>query len=174
MSLPGLRGEELLLWLERTTKGWRDLIASHPEALELPCDVREAHTARELLQHIVAVELRYAERLHGFQETAYSEIPAAEREGIFSIHDRARELLHELEGRDEMFWDEWIEFETRSGGRIQVPRHIIFAHLVFHSIRHYAQLATLFRQHGIPPVFAMDYIAMRPQASNARGGKLSS
>lgn len=163
MSLPGLSGEELLQWLEHTTQGWRYLIAQHPEALALPCDIRETHTVGELLQHIVAVELRYTERLHGISETPYSEIPATQGEPIFAIHDRAAKLLRDLEEQDENFWAEWIEFETRSGGRIRMPRRTIFAHLILHSIRHYAQLATLVRQQGIGPSFSMDYIVMRPQ-----------
>lgn len=167
MSLPGLSGEELLQWLEHTTSGWRELIARHPKALALPCDIRETHTTGELLQHIVAVELRYAERLHGIRETPYSEISSAQGEALFAAHDRAINLLRELEDRGQDFWDEWIEFEMRNGGRIQVPRRTVYAHLVLHSIRHYAQLATLFRHHGIAPSWAMDYLAMRPRISPA-------
>ena len=77
MSLPGLTGEELLAWVERTSQGWRELVTAHPEALSIPCDVRETHSVGELLQHIVAVELRYAERLHGLPETPYEAIPFA-------------------------------------------------------------------------------------------------
>jgi uncharacterized damage-inducible protein DinB len=164
MSLPGLSGTELLQWLEYTTQGWRDLIAQHPDALLLPCDIRETRTAGELLQHIVAVERRYAERLHGLKETPYDAIPSTEGDAIFAVHDQAMHLLRELTGRAETFWNEWLEFEARSGGRMRVPRQTVFAHLVLHSIRHYAQLATLVRQHGISPIFAMDYIVMRPSA----------
>lgn len=167
MSLPGLCGEELLDWLERTTEGWRRLIAAHPEALELPCDIRETRTVSELLQHIVAAELRYAERLHGLAETPYSAIPSDGGEGIFAVHERAVGLLRELSGREDGFWDEWIEFGTRSAGTLRAPRGAVFAHLALHSIRHYAQLATLVRKAGIAPGWSMDYLAMKARSGAA-------
>lgn len=68
-------GAELLEWVEHTSQGWRRLIGAHPEVLAFPCDIRETKSVAELLQHIVAVELRYAERLNDQPETAYDSIP---------------------------------------------------------------------------------------------------
>ena len=58
--MTALTADELLAWLERTSGGWRTLLAEHPEALDFPCDVREAQRVGDLMQHVVAVELRYA------------------------------------------------------------------------------------------------------------------
>jgi hypothetical protein len=88
-----LSGEELVSWVEKTTTGWRDLLAQYPEILNLPCDVRETKSVAELLQHIVAVELRYAERLSGLPETSYGNILFASSAEIFAAHDRAMALL---------------------------------------------------------------------------------
>ena len=68
MSLPSLEGQELIVWVDRTSIRWRDLLGRHPGALELPCDIRETKNVGGLLQHVVAVELRYAERLCGLSE----------------------------------------------------------------------------------------------------------
>ncbi len=63
MSEPNLSAEELIAWLETTSSNWRQLLTTHPELLAMPCDIAGTKTLGELLQHIVAVELRYAERL---------------------------------------------------------------------------------------------------------------
>lgn len=158
MSFPSVGGDELLKWLEITTTGWRNLLAAHPEALALPCDIRETSSVAGLLQHIVAVELRYAQRLLGMQETPYEDVPCGSGDEIFRVHDAAIRLLDSLRNREARFWSEQIDFVTRKGGTLKKSRYVIFVHLVMHSIRHYAQLATLVRQHGIAPEWPMDYL----------------
>ncbi len=41
---------------------------------------------------------------------------------------------------------------------MQATRRSELVHTLMHSIRHYARLATLVRQHGIQPDWAMDYM----------------
>ena len=65
MSEPVLTAEEILAWNEKTAKGWRQLLTNHPELLTQSCDIAGTKTVAELLQHIVAAQLRYAERLAG-------------------------------------------------------------------------------------------------------------
>jgi uncharacterized damage-inducible protein DinB len=154
-----------MAWVERTSSGWRELLAAHPEALSLPCDVRETTSVAQLLQHIVAVELRYAERLAGLAETPYEAVPFGSVEAIFAIHHQAMELLKQLDDREQAFWQEWVEYATRRGGSIRSTRRTAFVHLLMHSIRHYAQLATLVRQHGIAPNWQMDYLMMGVEAA---------
>ena len=73
MSFPNLEGQDLIAWLDRTSDRWRDLLTSHPEALKFPCDIRETKNVGGLLHHVVAVELRYAERLCELTETPYDQ-----------------------------------------------------------------------------------------------------
>jgi uncharacterized damage-inducible protein DinB len=159
MTQPALTGEEMMAWLERTSTGWRDMIATHPEVLALPCDVMGVSTVGGLLQHIVAVELRYAEQLSGLPLTEYAAIPFGTVEEIYATHEHAVALFRALlaSGID---WDERIDYVTRSMGPARSVRKTILFHALMHSIRHYAQLATLVRQHGIKPGWHMDYIAM--------------
>ena len=63
MTQPILTAEEILAWNEKTAQGWRQLLTSHPELLTQPCDIAGTKNVAELLQHIVAAQLRYAERL---------------------------------------------------------------------------------------------------------------
>jgi hypothetical protein len=67
------------------------------------------------LQHIIAVELRYAERLNSERETPYEEIPNVSVDSLYEFHDRAMRKLRVLEAEADAFWSERIEFETRSG-----------------------------------------------------------
>ena len=158
--MTALTAEELMAWVDRTTRGWQELVTAHPEALRLPCDVRETQSVAELLQHIVAVELRFAERLHDLPETPYAQIGFDSAASIFRTHERAMSMLPELFGRGPEFWDEVVEIQTRSAGRMRTSRKTMLVHLLMHSVRHYAQLATLVRQHGIAPGWQMDYLMM--------------
>ena len=153
-------GAELLDWVEDTSRHWKQLIAAHPEALSFPCDIRESSRVAQLLQHIVAVELRYAERLNELPETPYSEIPCDTVDAIYATHDRAMQLLRPLLDRDDRYWENVLEMKTRSAGILRATRRKAFAHLLTHSIRHYAQLATLARKQGVPPDWQMDYILL--------------
>lgn len=154
---------ELQAWLEQTARGWKNLLAAHPQILAFPCDIRETHSVAEMLQHIVAVELRYTELLNGLPQTAYEAIPFDSVEAIYATHDRAMAMLEPLYQRDAAWWETAIEFGTRSAGTLRSRRRTILVHLLMHGIRHYAQLATLVRQHGIHPEWQMDYLMMDPE-----------
>ena len=155
-----LSGEELLAWVNTTSGNWRKLLTEHPEALDLPCDVLDVETAARLLQHIVAVELRYAQRLAGEAETSYDDVKYGSAEEIFETHARAMGMLRPLLAKEAGWWEERISFQTRSMGELRASRRTVLVHLLMHSVRHYAQLATLVRQHGIKPGWAMDYLMM--------------
>ena len=152
-----LTAYELMFWVERTSEGWRELIAHNPQVLDLPCDVRETSSVRELLQHIVVVELRYAERLTGLPETAYEALRTSPTE-LHATHARAMALLNERLADKHYDWEQLVEFVTRSSGAIRATRRTILVHTLMHSVRHYAQLATLVRQHGVQPGWPMDYL----------------
>ena len=90
--------DELLAWSERTHIGWRDLLSAHPEALAFPCDVRESETVRDVVLHIVAAELRYAERLAGREPSAYDALPRGDAAETLDVtapswrHDVSRDV----------------------------------------------------------------------------------
>lgn len=155
-----LTADELLAWLEHTTTCWREFLAAHPEALDLPCDVRESSRVADLLRHIVAVELRYAERLAGLPATSYDDLPCDTVEAVFAVHDRAMALLREAMAATDTDWEEVIEFQTRSAGLLRASRRTVLVHAATHSIRHYAQLATLLRQLGLGAGLGLDYLYM--------------
>jgi uncharacterized damage-inducible protein DinB len=159
MPEPALTATETLAWLDATSTKWRALVEANPQILAMPCDVMGVSTAAGLLQHIVAVELRYAEQLSGQPPTEYANIPCDSAAALYATHDRATAIYRQLlaSGID---WEERVELITRSRGNIQAKRKTVFFHSMLHSIRHYAQLATLVRQQGVKPDWPMDYLFM--------------
>ena len=159
MAQPGLSADEVMAWLEKTSMNWKALIEAHPEILAMPCDVMEVGTVNRLLQHIVAVELRYAEQLSGLPPSDYSTVACDSAAAIYATHERAMKMFRELlAGATD--WDARFDYVTRSMGPARSRRKTILFHALMHAIRHYAQLATLVRQHGIKPGWQMDYLVM--------------
>ena len=159
MPQPALSASEMLEWLDTTSNKWRALIEAHPAILAMPCDVMGVGTVGGLLQHIVAVELRYAEQLTGLPPTEYAQIPFDSAAAIYATHERAVAMYREMLASD-MDWNETFHYVTRSMGPMRSARKTILFHAMLHAIRHYAQLATLVRQHGVKPDWQMDYLFM--------------
>jgi uncharacterized damage-inducible protein DinB len=159
MTQPSLSAEEILVWNDKTATGWRKLLANHPELLTQSCDIAGTKTVAELLQHIVAAQLRYAERLAGLPISDYSSIPFDSVESIYATHDRAVAIFRQVIGSD-IDWSEPIDFTTRSMGTLHSDRKTILFHALLHGIRHYAQLASLVRHCGVKPDWPMDYLFM--------------
>jgi uncharacterized damage-inducible protein DinB len=160
MTQPTLSAEEILAWSETTAAGWRKLLTSHPELLTLPCDIAGTKTVAELLQHIVAVELRYAERLADLPISDYANIAFDSVKSIYATHDRAIAIFKQLLASENYDWNATVDFNTRRTGPLHSDRKTILFHALLHGIRHYAQLASLVRQCGVKPDWPMDYLFM--------------
>jgi len=159
MPQPSLTAEDLIAWNDRTSREWQKLLTEHPEVLALPCDIAGADAVNKLLRHIVAVELRYAQQLSRQPLTEHADIPCDSAESLYATHDRATAIFRDLLTQP-IDWDETIEFITRTLGPARSTRKTILFHSQLHSIRHYAQLATLVRQHGIQQKWPLDYLIM--------------
>ena len=163
MTQPVLTAEEILAWNEKTAQGWRRFLTAHPELLAQPCDIAGTKSVAELLQHIVAAQLRYAERLAGLPISDYAAIPFDSVESIYAVHDRAVAIFQRILTPDidpQIDWSEPIDFVTRTAGTLHSDRKTILFHALLHGIRHYAQLASLTRQCGVKADWPMDYLFM--------------
>lgn len=160
MNSSSLSAQELIAWNDKTTRQWCDFATTHPKVLDLPCDIYRPQTVRNLLQHIVAVELRYAERLADLPVSAYESVPCNTAQEILSTHDQALAHLHGLLDRPDFDWSASIEFNTLTAGRRRSLRRSVLFHALLHGIRHYAQLGTLVRQAGFQPALPADYLLM--------------
>lgn len=159
MPQPSLTAEDVIAWNEKTSQEWRKLLTDHPETLAIPCDIAGAKATGELLQHIVAVELRYAERLAGLPASDYAGVDYDSAESLYATHDRAVAIFKQQLASD-VDWDEKIDMMTRTIGPVRSTRKAVLFHAHLHGIRHYAQLSTLVRQHGIKQNWPLDYLAM--------------
>jgi uncharacterized damage-inducible protein DinB len=159
VSEPTLSAHELIAWNEKTATGWQRLLTTHPELLTQSCDIAGTRTVGELLQHIVAVELRYAERLADLPISDYANISFDSVDSLFATHNRAIAIFQQLLNSD-IDWDAPIKFTTRTMGEARSNPKTILFHALMHGIRHYAQLASLARQCGVKPDWPMDYLMM--------------
>lgn len=149
MSIPAITFEEFLADNEATTAKWRAWLEAHPEALEVLCDVAGSNSVGELVHHIFAVQLRHSQRLLGEPVHGYDNDPIATLEALFALAEEGqgnlrRFLVHTSEANAA----EVIHFTVRSGRQVSVSRRKLFAHVMIHSIRHWAQIGTLLRQNG--------------------------
>ena len=157
-GMTSLPASDILQWIDTDSAHWLDYFQQHPDALFLPCDIRGSSTVADLVQHIVAVELRYAQRLSNQPVTDYASIPKSPTADLFAVHTQATQMFQTLLADPSISWDEEIELQTRSEGALIATRRTVLFHALLHSMRHYAQLATLLRQNGIPTNWPMDFL----------------
>ncbi len=152
--------EELLLWNEESAKFWKAHLEANPTLLQLPCTIGGTNDVLELVTHIWGVELRWGQRIAGLPLTSRKDMPTGPLDAIYGLHTQAVGIYRGLLDNPAQNWDEMITFElpewkpsTRT-----VSRRKIVAHALFHSQRHWAQLATLVRTAGFPSGFMGDIL----------------
>ena len=157
----GITFEELLRHNEEESERWHEFFRAHPETLDIVVDMAQSDSVRAMLVHIMAVELLYGERLQGiFREKISAEdFPHGTVDELFSTGAKARAMFREqLASFSEAAWNEVVVFGTKTSGQLQASRRKMLAHTMFHSMRHWAQLATALRQKGYKQSWQHDFI----------------
>jgi uncharacterized damage-inducible protein DinB len=155
--------DELLLLNEAETRRWRKWFEKQDASvLDLPNSTANAGTVRGLLLHISAVELRHGERLLEKPEiTTYESLPTGSVASLFAIGDKARQNLRGyLQNATEQDLRRVIDIHTRSAGTLRASKRKLVAHIFFHSIRHWAQLASALREHSFATDWPHDVLMM--------------
>jgi uncharacterized damage-inducible protein DinB len=156
----GLSFGELLDYCAEENNHWRDFFKKHPDALDLPADIAGTKTVREVVLHIVAVQMRYAERLLKQPITEYDALAAKGDEELFALSRKSLEDLRSFAiAANDSDWDEVLTFPTRTAGQLTASHRKIFIHALLHSVRHWAQLSTHLRQKGYKQDWQHDFIA---------------
>jgi len=161
----GLSFGELLDYSAEESNHWRDFFKKHPDALDLPCDIAGTKSVRELVLHIVAVQMRYAERLLNMPITEYDALSGRLAEGkpgeeLFALSRKSLEDLRSFAiAANDSDWYGMLTFSTRSAGELTASRRKIFIHALLHGVRHWAQLSTHLRQKGHKQDWQHDFIA---------------
>ena len=155
----GLSFGELLDYANEETTHWRDWFQKNPRALDLPCDIAGAKTVREVVEHIIVVQMRYCERLLQQPLTEYRELANKNSEELFRLaHKSGEDLRSFAVAANDADWDGTLTFLTRSRGSLTASRRKIFVHALMHGVRHWAQLATFLRQQGYEQDWPHDFI----------------
>ena len=155
----GLSFGELLDYCAEETNHWRDFFKANPAALDLACDIAGTKTVREVLLHIVIVQMRYAERLLNLPITEYETLTSKSGPELFLLGHKSFEDLRSFAiAANDPDWDSKLTFPTRTGGTLTASRRKIFIHALLHGVRHWAQLATFLRQQGYKQDWPHDFI----------------
>lgn len=154
----GISFQILLTDNQMSAEKWAAWFHKNPAALEVPCDIYNTSTVRGLLKHVWAVELRHSQRLLNEDVTAYDEIPSGSLDELFGVHTKAVGNLRAfLAQATDASLDEIMTSQTVSMGPVRASRRKLFTHIMLHSIRHWAQLATLLRQNGYATDWPKDF-----------------
>jgi uncharacterized damage-inducible protein DinB len=149
---------ELLDFAQEESRRWHEWFNKNPRALDVKVDIATAPDVRTLVLHIVAVELRYAEWLLGEQITPWQSISTASADSLFTASDAAYSKFRKvLESAAPELWDEMMAFPKPMEG-LKASRRKCFVHTIFHSARHWAQLATALRSAGFRQDWQHDFL----------------
>jgi uncharacterized damage-inducible protein DinB len=155
----GLSLAELLDYCEEENNCWRDFFTQHPDALDLPADIAGTKNVREVVLHIAAVQMRYAERLLQMPITDYDTLAGKSGEELFALSRKSLEDLRSFAiAANDADWDGTLTFPTRTTGDLTASRRKIFIHALLHGVRHWAQLSTYLRQKGYKQDWQHDFI----------------
>jgi uncharacterized damage-inducible protein DinB len=157
---PAITLEELLAWNHESAAFWKAHLEANPALLELPCGIGGTANVQEFCRHIWGVELRWSQRIAGLPQMAREDAPSGPLDALFEMHLKATQVLRTLLDDPAQKWDEtlildypWLPPHVRTASRRKV-----MAHALFHSQRHWAQLATLVRAAGFPSGFKGDML----------------
>jgi uncharacterized damage-inducible protein DinB len=143
---PGITFAELMDWNEESATFWKAHLEANPALLELPCGIGGTPNVQEFLRHIWGVELRWAQRIAGVPVTERKDMPEAICRSL--LQDPAQDW-NETRTMDY----DWLPPHARTASRRK-----LMGHMLFHSERHWAQLATLLRAAGFPAGFRGDFL----------------
>jgi uncharacterized damage-inducible protein DinB len=152
--------EGLLTWNQESSRFWKAHLDANPALLALPCDIGGTANVQEFVRHIWGVELRWSQRLAGQPVLPKEETPVGPLDVLYDLHLKAVEVFRSLLDDPALNWDEnlTLDFPWLPPGASTFSRRKIAAHTLFHSQRHWAQLATLVRAAGFPSGFKGDFL----------------
>jgi uncharacterized damage-inducible protein DinB len=131
---------------------WRGWLGEHGESLKTsvgPHGDNRFQTVGDVVKHIFSAETRYVERLSDKALTDTASIPNDNLEALFAFGQQSRKALAEFIGifPDEQ-WDIQRDFDFFGNLLKATPKKMII-HVLLHEVRHWAQIATLFRLNGL-------------------------
>jgi len=150
MDGDGASFRELLAYTDAETERWHAWLAEQPpEVLQVRIGEGTRETVRDMIGHVFAAELRYAQRLLGQPVTGYDQLDMGTLDSLWRIHHAARSTLRAyLDRLPAGEREREMTFDTRTLGPLSASAHKVAVHAFLHGIRHWAQIATALRQAG--------------------------
>ncbi len=144
---------DLMDYTDWERQKWHDWLRKHgAEVLKTsagPNGDGRFTTVGDLVKHIFSAEKRYVERLSGRPLTDAGCIPNDDIEALFRFGQQSRKDLKEfVEAFPAQQWDIPQDHRLMNNVLTATPRKII-VHVLLHEIRHWAQIATLFRLNSL-------------------------
>lgn len=163
MSHVAVTLEALLADFNETARRWRTFFDANPAAAGTPTDIARSTTVAELVWHIYGTAYRHSERLLNLPVTDLEGAnPVKSLDAAWDLHATAADnLAYFLANIREADLDKLHTFTTRSGVKASGTARKLCLHAFVHSIRHWAQIGPLVRQHGYPPEFGQDIFFSR-------------
>lgn len=158
LASPAITLEELIGWNDHSAQQWFQFLTANPAALDLPSGIFGTKNIFELVFHIVAVEYRYGQRLRGLPVSTLDQIPCTSIAQLAALHSEALQHYRATLSNPNFSWSEIVEIQTLSAGTQRTSMRKMLAHALMHSIRHWAQLATLTRTAGHPADISGDLL----------------
>jgi len=163
LSAPGvsISFADLLCYEETETARWRTWLEKQSAALlDLPFGDAARHmgTVREMLWHIFITEWVYGCVLNGESFDAWDQFKKETLADLFGIQREAHRLLSAyLATATEAGMTKRMTLSAR-GTTIEGSARKFLTHTFLHSLRHWAQLATVLRQNGHQTDWQHDYV----------------
>ncbi|MGD0940630.1 MAG: DinB family protein [Terracidiphilus sp.] len=157
---PAITLVELLVWNDEASSFWKKHLEANLALLDLPCDIAGTANVQGFVRHIWGVELRWSQRIAGQPPMDREKMPTGPIEALFGLHTEAMGIFHALLNDQSLNWDErmTIDLSFLPPDARSFSRRKLTAHALFHSQRHWAQLATLVRAAGFSSGFRGDIL----------------
>ena len=149
----GIHFEELLAYTEEESLRWKQFFRAYPQALDLPLDI--AGSVRELVKHIFAVELFFADLATG-KKADPNQATATTLDEIFALGEKAASVYRDFFLRATP--EQWAEKLELSRIGVRASRRKMVVQALTHSMRHWAQIATFLRQQGFKQDWHHDFL----------------
>lgn len=148
---------DLIAYTAWERQNWYQCLKQHGEqALKIhlgPNRDGRFETVGDLVKHIFSAEKRYVERIAGQPLSDFAALPSNDVDALFQFSQQSRQALqHLLETFPKAEWDRPKDFKVLNYAVKATPKKIVL-HILMHEIRHWAQIATLLRLHGLPSGF---------------------
>jgi uncharacterized damage-inducible protein DinB len=155
--VPNVSLNELMDYADWERQKWQEWLRQHGEqVLKIsagPHGDGRFSSVGDVVRHIFATEKRYIEWLSGQPLTDPASISSDNTEALFHFGQQSRKALKEfVESIPDAEWDVPKELKFPNATARVTPRKIV-THVVMHEIRHWAQVATLFRMEGLAVEF---------------------